>query len=108
LLPPISDPAKKVVVALPVQDSTGVAVSIKDIGMSVSLSGEGFSSRGYLNLSLVVQVNLSHKVSVVSATTSVVKEGVSIPGSPTTIKGEDFRVNGLTQSHKWPVWFWFV
>jgi len=29
----------------------------------------------------------------------------STPGSPTAIKGEDFKVNGLTQSQKWPVGF---
>jgi hypothetical protein len=52
-----------------------------------------------------VQVNLSHKVSVVSSSTLVVKEGVLTPGSPTAIKGEDFKVNGLTQSQKWLVGF---
>jgi len=51
---------------------------------------------GFLNPSPVVQVNLSNKVSVVSAST---------PGSPTAIKGEDFKVNGLTQSQKWLVGF---
>jgi len=52
-----------------------------------------------------VQVNLSHIVSVVSISTPVVKEGASTPVSPTAIKEEDFRVNGLTQSQKWPVGF---
>jgi len=52
-----------------------------------------------------VQVNLLHKVSVVSASTPVVKEGASTLGSPTAIEGEDFKVNGLTQPHKWPVGF---
>jgi hypothetical protein len=65
----------------------------------------GFLRRGFLNPSPVVQVNLSHKVLVVSALTRVVKEGASTPGSPTAIKGEDFRVNDLIQSQKWPVDF---
>jgi hypothetical protein len=42
-------------------------------------------------------------VSVVSASTPIVKEGASTPGSSTAIKGEEFRVNGLTQFQKWPV-----
>jgi hypothetical protein len=49
LLPPISDPAEKVVVALLVQDSTGMAVSVKDMVKSPSpvgvFFGEGFSIR---------------------------------------------------------------
>jgi len=60
-----------------------------------------------------VQVNLSHKVSVMSMSTPVVKEGGVVGASfpldgcvtPTTIKGEYFKVNGLTQSQKWPVGF---
>lgn len=88
LLP--SDPAEKVAIALLVQDK----------GKSPS-PVRGFLWWGFLNLSLVV----THKVSVVSASTPVVKEGASTPGSPTAIKGEDFRVNGLTQSQKWPVDF---
>jgi hypothetical protein len=99
LLSPISDPAEKVVVALPVQDSAGVAVSMKDMVKSPS-PVRGFIWWGFLNPSPVVQVNLSHKVSVVSALTSVVKEGASTPVSPNAVKGEDFRVNGLTQSQK--------
>jgi hypothetical protein len=31
LLPPISDPAEKVAVVLPVQDSAGMVVSVKDM-----------------------------------------------------------------------------
>jgi hypothetical protein len=85
LLPPIRDPAEKVAIALLVQDSAGVAVFVK-----------GFLRQGFLNPSLVIQANLSHKVSIVSASTS---------GFPTAIKGEDFRVNGLTQSQKWLVGF---
>jgi len=99
LLPPISDPAEKVAVVLPVQDSAGVAVFVKDMGKSPS-PVRGFSIRAP-----VVQVNLSHKVSVVSASIPVVKEGASTPSSPTAIKGEDLRVNGLTKSQKWPVGF---
>jgi hypothetical protein len=79
------DPAKKAIVVLPMQDSASAEVSVK-----------GFLRRGFLNPSPVVQANLSHKVSVVSASTL---------GFPTAIKGEDFRVNDLTQSQKWPVSF---
>lgn len=92
LLPPINDPAEKVVVVLPVQDSAGMAVFVKDMGKSSS-PVRGFSIRAP-----VVQVNLSHKVSVVSMSTPVVKEGASTSSSPTSIKVEDLRVNGLTQS----------
>jgi hypothetical protein len=60
LLPPISDPAGKVVV-LPMQDSTGVAVSVKDMGKSPS-PVRVFLWRGFLNPSPIVQVNLSHQV----------------------------------------------
>jgi hypothetical protein len=69
----------------------------------------GFLRQGFLNLSPVVQVispHLLHKVSVVSVSTPVVKEDevVRAPSpldgcaTPTTVKGEDFRVNGLTKS----------
>lgn len=87
LLLTINDPAEK-------------AVYVKDKGKSPS-SMRGFLRRGFLNPSLVVQV--THKVSIASVLTPVVKEGVSTPGSPTAIKGEDFRVNGLKQTQKWPV-----
>jgi hypothetical protein len=43
-----------------------------------------------------MQVNLSHKVSLVSASTLIVKEGASTTNSPAAIKGEDFRVNSMT------------
>jgi hypothetical protein len=81
-----------------------VAVSVKDMVKSPS-AVRGLLRRGFLNQSLVVQVNLSHKVSVVSASTSATKEGASTLDSPTAIKGEDFRMNGLTQYQKWPVGF---
>jgi hypothetical protein len=61
----------------------------------------GFLQPGFLNPS----PNVTHKVSIVSASTPVVKKGASTPGSPTAIKGEEFRVNGLTQSQKWLVGF---
>jgi hypothetical protein len=103
LIPPISDPSEKVV-ALPVQDFAGVAVSVKHM-VKFPSSVRGFLWRGFLNPSPVVKVNLSHKVSVMSASTPVVKEGASTPVSSTVVKGEDFRVNGLTQSQKWLVGF---
>jgi hypothetical protein len=85
---------------------------VKDNGKFPS-SVRGFLFRGFLNPSPVMQVNLSHKVLVVSASTLVVKEGGVVGASlpldgcvnPTAVKGEDFKVNGLTQSHKWPVGF---
>jgi len=64
---------------------------VQDKGKSPSLV-RGFLRRGFLNLSPV----LTHKVLVVSALNSIVKEGASTPGSLTTIKGEEFRVNGST------------
>jgi hypothetical protein len=51
MLPPISDPAEKVAVALPVQDTTGVAVFVKDMGKS-SFPMRGFSIQARLCKSL--------------------------------------------------------
>jgi hypothetical protein len=79
LLP--SDPAEKAVVVLSVQDKGKPPSPVR-----------GFLRRGFLNPSPIV----THKVSVVPASTL---------GSPTAIKGEDFKVNGLTHSQKWPVGF---
>jgi hypothetical protein len=93
LLPPINDLVEQLVVVLLVLDFVGVAVSVKDMGKSFS-PVRCFHWRGFLNPSLVMQVNLSHKVSLVSASTT---------NSPTAIKGEDFRVNSMTQSQKWRV-----
>lgn len=92
MLPPISDPAEKVAVALPVLDSTGVAVFVKDMGKASSPM-RGFLRQAFLNPSPVVQV------------TSVVKESPLSMGSHTAIKRSDFRVNGLTQSQKWSIGF---
>jgi hypothetical protein len=86
----LSDPVEKVAVVPPVQDKGKSPSPVK-----------GFLRRGFLNLSPVV----THKVLVVSASNPVIKEGVSTPGSPTAIKGDDFMVNSLTQSQKRPVGF---
>lgn len=52
LLPPVSDLVEKVAVVIPVQDSVGVTVSVKDMGKSPSLVrvffGESFSIRAQL------------------------------------------------------------
>jgi hypothetical protein len=112
LLPSISAPAEEVVAVLPVLNSASVAVPVKD-NVKFPSSVRGFLRRGFLNPSQVVQVNLSHKVSVVSMSTQVVKEGgvvgafLPLDGcvTPTAVKGEDFRVNGLTQSQKWSIGF---
>jgi len=95
LLPPINDLVEQLVVVLLVLDFVGVAVSVKDMGKSFS-PVRCFHWRGFLNPSLVMQVNLSHKVSLVSASTLIVKEGASTTNSPAAIKGEDFRVNSMT------------
>jgi hypothetical protein len=79
MLPPISDSAETV---------AGAIVFVKEKPLM-----RGFLWRGFLNPSPVVLV------------TSIVKDGASSLGSPTAIKGSDFRVNGLTQSQKWPVSF---
>jgi len=65
-----SDPAEKAAVVIPAQDK----------GKSPS-SARGFLRQGFLNPIPVV----THEVSVVSASTLVVKEGASNPGSPTAI-----------------------
>jgi len=79
MLPPISDLAETLACA---------TVSVKE-----KPPMRGFFRWAFLNPSPIVLV------------TPVVKEGASSPGSPTTIKGSDFKVNGLTQSQKWLVGF---
>jgi hypothetical protein len=58
LLPTISDPVEKVAIVLTVQDSTGLAISVKDKCKSPS-PARGFLRQGFLNLSPVVQVTQS-------------------------------------------------
>jgi hypothetical protein len=74
-------PAEKVDVVFSVQDKGKPPSPVRD-----------FLQRGFLNPSPVV----THKVSVVFVSTPVVKEGAATLDSSTAIKGEDFRVNGLT------------
>jgi hypothetical protein len=92
---------EEVVDALPVLGSTGVAIPLKN-NVKFSSPVRGFLGWGFLNPNPVVQVNLSHIVSVVSTLTPVAKEGGVVGASlpldgcvtPTAVKGEDFRVNG--------------
>jgi hypothetical protein len=85
-------------------DSDGLAASLKVVKQSVP-------ARGILNPSLSVQPLLSPKVSDASSSSLVAKE-VGVEGIPTLLggcntpndeKGEDFNINGLIQSQKWPV-----
>jgi hypothetical protein len=71
MLQPISAPTKKVVAALLALDFARVADSVKDIAKLASPMRH-FLWRGFLNPSPAVQ---SHQVSVVLATTPVVKVG---------------------------------
>jgi hypothetical protein len=75
-----------VALALPVQDSAVLAVSVKDKGSSPAQM-RGFLRQGFLNPS--------------PASIPIVKEGAAASSSSIAIKGED----SLTQSQKWPVGF---
>jgi hypothetical protein len=85
------------------------ATSLK-VASNKTSPARGFLRRGFLNPGLSGQA--SPKGLVVPPSTLVVKEddvvGASFLGScvtPTGDKDEDFRVNGLIQSQKWPVCF---
>jgi hypothetical protein len=110
----VEDPllVKEVLVdaAQPLLDFVGVAVSMK-VAIKQSSPARGFLRRGFLNL--LVQPLLSHKVSALSSLTLVAKE-VGVEGTPSLLGGcgtpndqkdEDFMINGLIQSQKWPVGF---
>jgi hypothetical protein len=103
-----------VAAAQPVLDSVVVAVYLKVVDKQSTLV-RGFLRRWFLNPSLLVQVKplLSPEVSVPSSSTPTVKED-GLEGAPSLLggcvtstaeKGEDFRMNGLIQSQKWPVGF---
>lgn len=112
---PVRFSAKEAVVVLPLMDSARVANSVKDI-FKPSNSNKGFLLGGFLNPSPAVKVSTPHTSlleSVDSSSTMDVKEAgvVGIPSllsdcvTPTIGKDDDFRVNGLSQSQKWPVGF---
>jgi hypothetical protein len=85
-VPPAREPVETVALALSVQDSAVLAVSMKDNGSSPALM-RGFLQRGFLNPS--------------PASIPIVKEGATASSSSFAIKGEV----SLTQSQKWPVGF---
>jgi hypothetical protein len=85
-VPPARELVETVALALPMQDSAVLAVSVKDKGSSPMLM-RGFLRRGFLNPSPV--------------SIPFVKEGAAASSSSIAIKGED----SLTQSQKWPVGF---
>jgi hypothetical protein len=87
---------------------------VKDI-VKPFISKKGFLRRGFLNPSLAVKVSTHSSLFelVVSSSTLDVKEDgvIELPFSlsdcvtPFFEKGTEFRVNGLSQSQKWPVSF---
>jgi hypothetical protein len=85
-VPPARELVETVALALPVQDSAILEVSVKDKGNSPAQM-RGFLRRGFLNPS--------------PASILIVKEGAAASSSSIAIKGED----SLTQSQKWPVGF---
>jgi len=103
---PVSLSAEEVVAMLPVMNSAGVANFVKDIVKPSNLK-KGFLRWGFLNLSSAMEVSTYHTSlleSVMSSSTLHVKEDgvVGIPSplsgcvTPTIVKGDDFRVNGLS------------
>jgi hypothetical protein len=100
--------------ARPVLDSVVMVVSKKVVVKQSNLV-RGFLRQGFLNSCLSVQVKplLSPKESVESSSTLDVKED-GVEGAPSLLghcvtpiaeKGEDFRMNSLIRSQKWPVSF---
>jgi len=111
---PVSFTAKEATAMLPVKVSVGVADSVKDI-VNPYFSKKGFLQRGFLSPSPAVKVytHASHLESVVSSSTLDVKEDgvIGLPSplsgcvTPIFEKGNEFRVNDLSQSQKWLVGF---
>jgi hypothetical protein len=105
--------ANEAVAVLPVMDSARVADSVKDF-VKPSTSMKGLLRREFLNPSPAVKALTPHTSlleSVVLSSTLEVK-GIGVVGipsplggcvTPTIWKSDDFRVNGLSQSQKWPV-----
>jgi hypothetical protein len=85
-VPPARELVETVALALPVQDSAVLAMSVKDMGSSHAQM-RGFLRRGFLNPS--------------PTSIPIVKEGAAASSTSIAIKGED----SLTQSQKWPVGF---
>jgi len=106
----VSFSAKEATAVLPVMDSAEVAYSMKDI---VKPSN---SETGFINTSPAMKVSTPHTLlleSIVSSLTLDIKEDwlIGIPSPPsgcvthTIEKGDDFRVNGFSESQKWLVGF---
>jgi hypothetical protein len=105
----VSFSAEEVAAVLLVMDFAGVKDSVMDI-VKPSNSNKGFLRRGFFNSSPAVKVSTHTSLleSVMSSSTLHVKEdgvvGIPSPSSGSTIEnGDDFRVNGLSQSQKWLV-----
>jgi hypothetical protein len=107
---PVSFSAKEATVVLPVTDFAGVVNSVKDF-VKPSTSMKGILRREFLNRSPTTKSLTPHTSlldSVMPSSTQVVKE-VGVVGIPSTLggcvtptvgKGDDSRVNGLSQSQK--------
>jgi hypothetical protein len=98
-----------------VMEAAGRSNSVKDI-LKPYISKKVFLRKGFLNSSPAMKVSTPHSLlleSIVSSSTLDVKEdgvmGHPSPLShcvtPTFEEGNEFRVNGLSQSQKWPVGF---
>jgi hypothetical protein len=110
--------AKEEATVIPELNPTGGADFVKGFMgfIKSSSSMKGFLHRGFLNPSPVVKSSTSHTSlleTVVSSSTPEVKE-VGVVGIPSPLggcitpyvgKGDDSKVNGLSQSQKWPVGF---
>jgi hypothetical protein len=112
---PVSFTADEAAAVLPMMDSAGVADSMEDI-VKPSTSMKGFLWPGFLKPSPAMKVFTLHtsflESVVVSSTLDVKEDGVVRNPSPlggcitpTVEKSDDFRVNSLSQSQKWPVGF---
>jgi len=112
---PVSFTAEEAVAVLPAKVSVGVTDSVKD-NVKLYTSKKGFLQRGFLNPSPAVKASTSHSSlldSVVSLSTLDVKQDgvLGLPSplngciTPIFEKGNEFRVNGLSQSQEWPIGF---
>jgi hypothetical protein len=107
---PVSFTAEEAVAMLLVKDSVRVADSVKDI-VKPYISKKGFLQRGFLNPTPAMKVYTPHssllELVVLSTTLDVKEDGmIGLPSllsgcvTPILEKGNEFRVNGLSQSQQ--------
>jgi hypothetical protein len=80
------------------------ADSVKD-NFKPCTSKKGFLRRGFLNPNPAVKASTPHSSLLESIVSSRLPSSLSGFTTPIFEKGNEFRVNGLSQSQEWPVGF---